>query len=236
MQITQHFRRAVVGPDGFLSSVLSSGEYSALRDLYHEFRISHFHRAGLREIRRRSWSRPRKINLGSGKHRKDGCLNIDLFPGGDLTLDLRRPLPFDADCCEAIFSEHFFEHIDYPSPAYELARECFRVLKPNGQLRLSVPDTAWPLTDYSKGSDAEFFRACILNSWWHASYCSTRLEHINYHFRQAGEHRFAYDEETLRKVLETVGFCKIERVSFDPELDTKHREVGSLFMIARKPS
>src|SRR5262249_53260999 len=143
---------------------------------------------------------------------------------------------FESDCCEVIFSEHFFEHIDYPHPAYDLFHECLRVLKPNGELRVSVPDTAWPLIDYSKGRDAGYFRACTQYYWFHPSYCSTRLEHINYHFRQGDEHRFAYDEETLRKVLEEVGFGDISRVGFDPSIDSKHREIGSLVVIARKPA
>jgi predicted SAM-dependent methyltransferase len=217
-----------------VAALFSSGEYLALSNLYTEFRISHFHRIGLRRIRRMSWSRPPKINLGSGEFLKDGYLNIDLFPGGDLTLDLRRPLPFESDSCEIIFSEHFFEHIDYPNPAMELARECFRVLRPNGQFRLSVPDTEWPLTEYSKGIDSGYFRACVDHSW-HPSYCTTRLEHINDHFRQHGEHRFAYDEETLRKVLEGAGFHDVKKVTFDPSLDSSHRKIGSLFMNARKP-
>lgn len=183
-----------------------------------------------------SWSQPLKINLGCGPFRKDGYLNIDMLPGGDLTLDLRKGLPFDSNCCELIFSEHFFEHIDYPNAACDLFRECFRILKPGGLLRASVPDTEWPLLDYAKGNDAGYFRACAENPWWHADYCSTRLEHINYHFRQNNEHRFAYDEETLAKVLGSVGFCDVKRVSFDPSLDSKHREIGSLFISARKPA
>jgi hypothetical protein len=70
---------------------------------------------------------------------------------------------------------------------------------------------------------------------WHPSYCTTRLEHINDNFRQHGEHRFAYDEETLRKVLEGAGFHDVEKVTFDPSLDSSHRKIGSLFMNARKP-
>ena len=214
---------------------LSPGERVALRQLQTEFRISRYHRAGMRQLRRQGWSHPAKINMGCGPHRKEGFLNIDLFPGGDLTLDLRRNLPFDSNCCEMIFSEHCFEHIDYPDTISHLFRECFRILKPGGMLRFSVPDTEWPLLDYGKGSQADYFRACMENSW-HPAHCLTRLEHINYHFRQEKEHQYAYDEETARKILTTTGFQDIQRGVFDAALDSKHREIGSLFMSARKPA
>ena len=38
-----------------------------------------------------------------------------------------------------VVSEHFFEHI-WPDEAYDLFRECLRILRPNGVLRISVPD------------------------------------------------------------------------------------------------
>jgi predicted SAM-dependent methyltransferase len=213
----------------------SQGERAALRLLLTELNISQSHRRGLRKIRQMSWLRPAKINLGSGKHPKEGFLNIDLFRGGGVTIDIRRRLPFDSDCCDIIFSEHCIEHIDYPETVSNLFRECFRVLKPMGLLRFSVPGTEWPLVDYVKGPDAPYFRACIEHSW-HPSNCTTRLEHINYHFRQGDQHRFAYDEETAKKVLESVGFENVQSVAFDPSIDSKHREVGSLFMSAQKPA
>ena len=218
------------------SRLISRGEGAALRRLLEELRISHYHRIGLRQVRRRSWSRPAKINLGSGKVLKEGFLNVDMFPGGDLTLDLRRKFPFESNCCNMIFSEHCIEHFDYPRTASLLFSECFRILKPGGILRFSIPDTEWPLIDYAKGPDAGYFSACREQGWWRPSYCTTRLEHINYHFRQGGQHLFAYDEETARKALEGVGFQDVRRVSFDPDLDSNHREVGSLFMSARKPA
>ena len=172
----------------------------------------------------------------NGKSRgKDGFLNVDLFPGGDITLDLRRGLPFDSDCCKLIFSEHCFEHFDYPEPISFLLGECLRVLRPAGELRFSVPGTEWPLTDYASGADAPYFKACCQHAW-HPKDCTTRLEHINYHFRQGGEHRYAYDFETAEKLLRGVGFSDVLLREFDPSLDSKHREIGSLFMSARKPA
>ncbi len=216
-------------------SLLSTGERAALRALLAERKISAHHRRGLRDIRRRSQSRPERLNLGSGRFRKEGFLNVDLLPGGDITLDLRRGLPFESDCCELIVSEHCFEHFDYPEPVGQLFRECLRVLKPNGTLQLSVPDSEWPLIDYAAGSDAPYFKACVEQAW-HPGACTTRMEHINYHFRQDTEHRFAYDFETARKALTVAGFVGIHRRPFDPSLDSEHRRVGSLFVVAKKPS
>lgn len=40
---------------------------------------------------------------------------------------------------EHIFSEHFFEHL-FLDGAIELFKECYKVLKPNGVMRIVVPD------------------------------------------------------------------------------------------------
>ena len=134
--------------------------------------------------------------------------------------------------CSGILFNHESPH---PEPVCYLLSECLRVLRPGGVLRLSVPDTELPLHDYRDGPNAPYFLYCKENSWWRPSYCTTRLEHINFHFRQNGEHRFAYDEETLSKVLDSAGFNEIKRVGFNPKLDSDHRRVGSLFISARKP-
>jgi len=215
--------------------LFSPGERAALRTFQAERAIAAHHRAGLRQIRRQSLSRPAKLNLGCGPHRKPGFLNVDLCPGGDITLDLRLGLPFDSGCCELIFSEHCFEHFDYREPITLLLSECLRILRPGGELRFSVPDTEWPLTDYRDGLDAPYFKACEQHGW-HPKVDTTRLEHINYHFRQNGQHRFAYDFETAEKLLKGIGFVTIQRADYDPSLDSEHREVGSLFVSARKPA
>lgn len=214
--------------------ILSPGELEALRVLWSEKTIASHHRRGLSRVRK-SLSRPAKLNLGCGPHPKAGFLNVDFFPGGDLTLDLRRGLPFDSSCCELIFSEHCFEHLDYPEPITHLFRECLRVLKPGGELRFSVPETEWPLSDYRDGPAAPYFQACVHHRW-HPPYCTTRLEHINYHFRQGTEHRYAYDFETAEKVLRGAGFIDIQAREFDVSLDSQHRKFGSLFVLARKPA
>jgi predicted SAM-dependent methyltransferase len=218
----------------FLYRLFSHHEIEAFRNCLAERTISRNHRRGKKTVQRKGFARPARLNLGCGEILKEGFLNVDMIPAGDVTVDLRRHLPFESGCCELIFSEHCFEHFDYPSEIGGLLRECFRILKPGGELRFSVPDTEWPLGDYFHGMDAPYFRACKENHWHPADY-TTRIEHINYHFRQSGEHRFAYDFETAAKLLETVGFVMISRRDFDPALDSAHRKVGSLFMSAFKP-
>jgi len=46
---------------------------------------------------------------------------------------------FDDNCIDFIFSEHFFEHIFFDE-AISLLKECHRILKPFGVIRMVVPD------------------------------------------------------------------------------------------------
>ena len=48
-------------------------------------------------------------------------------------------LPFNNDSINFIFSEHFLEHLFFDE-SLSLLRECYRILKPFGVIRTSVPD------------------------------------------------------------------------------------------------
>jgi hypothetical protein len=61
------------------------------------------------------------------------------------------------------------------------------------------------------------------------------MEHINYHFRQDDEHRFAYDFKTLAQALSSAGFQEIQRRDFEPALDSVDRKLGTLYVNASKP-
>ena len=98
---------------------------------------------------------------------------------------------------------------------------------------MGVPDTEWPVRSYAEHESAEYFRFAKLK--WHPKWCTTKMEHINYHFRQEGAHRFAYDFQTLKHVLESAGFSEVRRRDFDPQLDTEERKLGTLYCDAIKP-
>ena len=45
---------------------------------------------------------------------KTGCVNIHIDPPADLTLDVRKPLPFADGAFRIISSGPCLEHLDYP--------------------------------------------------------------------------------------------------------------------------
>ena len=133
-----------------------------------------------------------------------------------------------------IYSEHFFEHLDYPSVTMHFLSESFRILEPGGIFSVGVPDTRWPLRDYVGNGDLGYVEAMEARRW-HPDWCRTRMEHINYHFRQDGEHRFAWDFETMEQALCDVGFVEIRQRKYLPERDTESRALGTLYVDAVRP-
>ncbi|MGH7629364.1 MAG: class I SAM-dependent methyltransferase [Gemmatimonadales bacterium] len=160
-------------------------------------------------------------------------MNIDLGPKAVLRLDLREELPFPDGSVAIIYSEHFFEHLEYPREVKHLLGESMRVLKPGGLFGMGVPDTAFALEAYVHGHE-EFFRISRERGW-HPAWCRTRMHQINYHFRQDGEHKWQYDLETLTQVLTDAGFVDVARRPFDASLDSEYRRWGTLYVDARKP-
>ena len=97
-------------------------------------------------VRLRTRNNPKKfagmkdllVNIGAGDSGKEGWVNLDGFTGSGVTClaDARKRLPFEDSSVRGIFSEHFFEHLDYCEEAPHFLRECFRSLQPGGVLRI----------------------------------------------------------------------------------------------------
>ena len=205
-------------------------------------------------VRIRSWRAPRRfrdqrnllVNIGAGDAGLNGWINVDGFrcKGIDCLYDVRKKMPFADNSVRAIFSEHFFEHIDYGEEAPRFLRECHRVLQPRGVLRLIVPDAGRFLHAYCEAGwqplaelrSLDAHRADMHFDFWY----NTKMELINQVFRQRNEHKFAYDAETLIFVLRQNGFEEVTqrayRDSVLPELciDRPERQVESLYVEAIK--
>ncbi len=219
----------------FIKRKMTYGLRSAIRNVLNEIRIFRSHRLGVCRARQISNQEHLRLHIGCGPKPKKGWINIDLSPHADLTLDMREALPFRDNSCSMVYSEHFFEHLDYPLHAKSFLKEYYRVLEPGGLFSVGVPDTAWPIDEYAGIRQDNFFKIGK-ERHWHPEWCRTKMEQINYHFRQNGEHRFAYDLVTLVQMMRDAGFQEIKQRDFDPQLDSADRELGTLYVNAIKPA
>lgn len=185
------------------------------------------------------------VNFGAGGAGREGWVNVDGFqqPGVNCLLDGRAPMPFTDGSVAGLYSEHFFEHLGYPEEAVGFLRECHRVLQPGAVLRLIVPDGAAYLRAYAEPGWDALAGIRPLDSAHQDPYgrsYETRMELVNEVFRQGGEHKFAYDCETLELLLKKAGFAQVRRLQFgesaEPKLllDFDHRASESLYVEARR--
>lgn len=81
------------------------------------------------------------LNVGCGHRFHAHWTNLDLDPLDDSVIghDITRGLPFADDQFAAVYHSHVLEHLT-PTDGERLIRECYRVLRPGGVLRIVVPD------------------------------------------------------------------------------------------------
>jgi predicted SAM-dependent methyltransferase len=207
----------------------------ALRQVGHELFCAVRHRRSVKRAKKYFNVKGLKLNIGCGPNPKSGWVIIDMVGKVDLHLDLREEIPLRSGSVQTVYSEHFFEHLDYPGDAIRFMSECFRILEPRGLFSVGVPDTRWPLYDYASQGIGGYFEATGHLRTFHPAWCRTKMEHINYHFRQNGEHKFAWDFETMEQALRETGFVEIKQREYLPDLDSASRAVGTLYVDALKP-
>ena len=153
-----------------------------------------------RDIRSAALSTGR-LHLGCGGNVMNDWTNIDLEPQpGAFGWNLTDALPLPASSIQYIFAEHFIEHISW-AEGQKLLRECRRVLKPGGALRLSTPDLAFILKQYGVGRIDEWSDL----SWLLETPCAM----VNEGLRLWG-HQYVYDRHDLHRALTMAGFAKVE--------------------------
>lgn len=180
------------------------------------------------------------VNVGCGRNGKPGWVNVDSIgaPGVTCVYDCRKHLPLATGSAKALFTEHLLEHLEYDDEVPAFLSECHRVLEPAGVIRIVVPDGRKYLTAYCTGDWHSLCRfSPLVTDRGPAE--ATMMEIVNEHFRQAGQHRFSYDYETLERLLRNIGFDAVVESRFGESrlpalaIDSPIRAMESLYVEAR---
>lgn len=82
-----------------------------------------------------------KLNFGCNQWKLKGFINIDkdekVKP--DIVMDIKCPLQWEDNSIDEIYCGHFIEHLNIDE-ALDLIKECYRILKPTGQVIFTIPD------------------------------------------------------------------------------------------------
>ena len=121
-------------------------------------------------------------------------------------MDITKGLPYTNGSVDVIYASHVLEHL-YRDDALRLLNECKRVLKPDGIIRLVLPDLKKIASDYLADESAD--AAVRFND--HLLMRSPRaprsfFDKLKYLLADHHSHKFMYDVPLLISDLKDVGF------------------------------
>src|SRR5688500_867712 len=133
---------------------------------------------------------PMRLHVGSGPARLDGWLNVDRqdLPEVDLVADVTAGLPVGDGEAEAVFAEHFLEHLALDDAVASL-RETHRGRAPGGWLRLTPPNLDWVVATHYVHLEDPLGKALGLNLGFHG-----------------WSHRFLWNQALLGEAIAACGF------------------------------
>lgn len=137
-------------------------------------------------------------------------------------LHVAGKFPFSENSVEAVYSSHLLEHLPKPA-AVNCLRECHRILRPGGVIRLAVPDLDAMVQGYDP-ADPDAFVISALEPF------ERRLKN---------RHHYLYNANSLSALLSDCGFAEIARTTYRtgrcPDVERADNRPESLFMEAVKP-
>ena len=148
-----------------------------------------------------------KLHLGCGNKHINGFTNVDArqLDGVDLVDDIRTLYSFNNESVDLIYSSHVLEHIGRLEYATVIKR-WFDILKPNGILRLAIPDFEQIVANYNKHKNLKQ----LLGLLW-----GGQIYPQNYHY-------MGWDFESIKSDLISVGFKDIYRYDWK---QTEHAHI-----------
>ena len=154
------------------------------------------------------------LNVGYWSQLTDGAVYKDLNGTTNtfmLNHDLRNGIPAPDNSLDLAYHSHMLEHLTYEN-GIQFTRECLRVLKPGGTMRVLVPDIELWINAYTSGNTFFFdqYRAMGgIDKDIHVTKGSIFMGMLHNH-----QHEFGYDFETLKWLVEHVGFTDVKRTLY----------------------
>lgn len=185
-----------------------------------------------------------RLNIGCGHIQPAGWINIDnsiraslasrlpildrlltrlkLLPMTEFNrytrvINVHKKLPWPDKSVDAIYCGEVLEHFDVKQ-GEQFIRECFRILRPDGVLRVRVPDNYRFWKSYTR----EYETAIALNhdQWtdrhtrWIAMFFKDICVRRPYFGSMGHFHKWMYDEISLTLLFRNAGFLGVERRAF----------------------
>lgn len=174
----------------------------------------------------------RKIQFGCGNNKLEGWENTDLPH-----TDVRKKLNYQDGSVDFIFHEHMIEHLDEVD-GYKFMKECFRILKKDGVMRIGCPSIDGFISVYENwDSVPKAFKKRHVNKTRFINDV-TLGETVNYEgkkFSYNGRvvkqknspawHKFLYDKDDFTEKLTRIGFSEI---IFTEKHESEHVELQKL--------
>ncbi len=176
----------------------------------------------------------KRLHWGCGSWCPPGWINSDQKegPGIDISCDIRDGLPLDTGSMDYAVSIHALPEVPYPDQVPVL-RELRRVLKPDGVLRLGLPDLDRTIQAYLR-EDRTYFQVPDEEA---VSLGAKFVVHLVWY----GYTRTFFTHDFLEELLLKADFRQVDRCGYGEThspysgfMELDNREVESLFVEAIK--
>jgi predicted SAM-dependent methyltransferase len=91
------------------------------------------------------------LNLGCGSRFHKDWINVNMNATGKgvIASNLLEGIPFESNTFNVVYHSHLLEHLS-KTDGINLIKECYRVLKPGGIIRIATPDLEQIIKNYTR--------------------------------------------------------------------------------------
>ena len=145
--------------------------------------------------------------------------------------DASKKIPFKDSAVDLIYSCHMLEHLDQ-NETKVFFNESYRVLKPNGMMRIVVPDFQRLVDSYTFDKDVNKF---VYNSCLVGKKPKSLIKKLQYLMQGHGWHHQMFNKESL-KFFKKLKFSDVQliepgktNIGYNTSIDLNEREHESLY-------